>query len=403
MYTECPKCHTFFRIGPEHLKAAGGKVRCGRCNHIFNALDTLTDELPTEQSPDTTDTSQDNAPQYEGTETAEARTANEETTASASEAPAPSEEETPEASSQASEQAPDESEGELIQSTLDDPQSDLEAIFAEDEAEIAKEFGLEEVDAEATANDDTSARDKKAGDGAEKKDPSAEKSKKDRDEDDDFEDWGDLDEPLSTLARTTTVEPDGDTGASRLDLREDSRVDDSALEGDSLLSELEDEDEQDRKGRSTALWGGLIGLLGLILIGQLAYLKRDELSQIPSLRPAVAQLCVLTGCELPPLRDLRAIRIESRDVRSHPERPGALLVNATFVNTADFNQPYPVMRLRFTDIQGRVVAERQFQPAEYLGPDIEVDRGMPPGVPIHIKLEIADPGEEAVSFEFDFI
>jgi len=182
---------------------------------------------------------------------------------------------------------------------------------------------------------------------------------------------------------------------------EDDSVLDSTL-ADSTLSTLDEDDEDEPRQRSTALWGGLIALLGLILMGQVAYLKRDVLAQVPSLRPVVAQMCALTGCELPPLRDLAAIHIESRDVRSHPERPGALIVNATFVNTADFVQPYPVMRLRFTDIQGRVVAERQFQPQEYLGHEIDVSRGMQPGVPVHITLEIADPGEEAVNFEFDF-
>ncbi len=402
MYTECPKCHTYFRIGPEHLKAAGGKVRCGQCNHIFNALDTLTDELP--ETLQTASTESDTAPRSEPAET-EIRDGE---IAETTDETAPSDsDDRPEGDTAAEGSNPAAEEGELIQSVLDEPQSDLEAIFAEDEAEIAKEFGLEDVDAEAEPalnNKNEKADQAKPGDERPAKEKPAEKTAKDRDEDDDFEDWGDLDEPLSTLARTTTAEPDSEPiGGSRLNVREDSRLDDSTLEGDSLLSELEDEEERERKDRSTALWGGLIGLLGLILIGQLAYLKRDELSQIPSLRPAVAQLCALTGCELPPLRDLSAIRIESRDVRSHPDRPGALLVNATFVNTAEFAQPYPVMRLRFTDIQGRVVAERQFQPAEYLGPDIEVERGMQPGVPIHLKLEIADPGEEAVSFEFDFI
>lgn len=46
MYTYCPNCHNYFSITQEHLDVANGKVRCGHCNHIFNALDSLYDKLP---------------------------------------------------------------------------------------------------------------------------------------------------------------------------------------------------------------------------------------------------------------------------------------------------------------------------------------------------------------------
>lgn len=46
MFTRCPSCSTAFRVTPEQLKARAGKVRCGHCNAVFNALDTLEDELP---------------------------------------------------------------------------------------------------------------------------------------------------------------------------------------------------------------------------------------------------------------------------------------------------------------------------------------------------------------------
>lgn len=42
MVTRCPACGTGFRVSAEQLKAMGGKVRCGRCSTVFNALDTLS-------------------------------------------------------------------------------------------------------------------------------------------------------------------------------------------------------------------------------------------------------------------------------------------------------------------------------------------------------------------------
>ncbi|HEX6929444.1 MAG TPA: DUF3426 domain-containing protein [Gammaproteobacteria bacterium] len=45
MYAQCPECLTFFHLKPSQLKAAQGRVRCSRCKQVFNALETLRDEL----------------------------------------------------------------------------------------------------------------------------------------------------------------------------------------------------------------------------------------------------------------------------------------------------------------------------------------------------------------------
>lgn len=46
MLTRCPACETRFRVTAEQLKARSGRVRCGECQHVFNALDSLI-EAPT--------------------------------------------------------------------------------------------------------------------------------------------------------------------------------------------------------------------------------------------------------------------------------------------------------------------------------------------------------------------
>lgn len=46
MLTRCPDCSTAFRVTPEQLKARAGKVRCGHCSGVFNALETLEDTPP---------------------------------------------------------------------------------------------------------------------------------------------------------------------------------------------------------------------------------------------------------------------------------------------------------------------------------------------------------------------
>ena len=46
MHTRCPACQSAFELTADHLAAAQGKVRCGECGRIFNALAHLFAEPP---------------------------------------------------------------------------------------------------------------------------------------------------------------------------------------------------------------------------------------------------------------------------------------------------------------------------------------------------------------------
>jgi predicted Zn finger-like uncharacterized protein len=39
MRTRCPECTTVFRVTSEQLRRKAGTVRCGHCQHVFNAFD----------------------------------------------------------------------------------------------------------------------------------------------------------------------------------------------------------------------------------------------------------------------------------------------------------------------------------------------------------------------------
>ena len=42
--TRCPNCGTAFRVQPVQLSARGGKVRCGKCTHVFDGVAALIAE-----------------------------------------------------------------------------------------------------------------------------------------------------------------------------------------------------------------------------------------------------------------------------------------------------------------------------------------------------------------------
>lgn len=52
MLTRCPHCATAFRVGPEQLKKRQGRVRCGACHQVFDALDGLIEVTAPGSSPE---------------------------------------------------------------------------------------------------------------------------------------------------------------------------------------------------------------------------------------------------------------------------------------------------------------------------------------------------------------
>ena len=48
MYSQCPECLTIYKLGATELSQGHGSVRCGHCAAVFDALRTLTDQLPPE-------------------------------------------------------------------------------------------------------------------------------------------------------------------------------------------------------------------------------------------------------------------------------------------------------------------------------------------------------------------
>jgi hypothetical protein len=89
-------------------------------------------------------------------------------------------------------------------------------------------------------------------------------------------------------------------------------------------------------------------------------------------------------------------------VRSHPEVDGALIVNAIIVNEAPFAQPFPELELRFTSLEGNLVASGRFQPHQYLAGELEGAEKIQSLTPVHIELEFEDPGSEAVNYLMEF-
>jgi len=155
---------------------------------------------------------------------------------------------------------------------------------------------------------------------------------------------------------------------------------------------------QGRNWRRLLLWGGLSVLGLLALIGQIAWFQFDTLSRHQPYRSLYTSICPLLNCQVPALAAPELIRTSNLVVRTHPQAEGALVVDTILLNTASFRQPFPDLTLTFSDRHGQTVASRRFRPQEYLAGELAGHKLMPSNQPIHLTLEIEDPGPEAVSY-----
>lgn len=161
--------------------------------------------------------------------------------------------------------------------------------------------------------------------------------------------------------------------------------------------ELTYEASATRRWVSSFGWlAGNIALL-LLLVFQVGYIKFDSWSRIEPYRQWYALACPMFACTLPAVDDFNKIKI-SLVVRADPSNSAVLQADAILINSAEFNQPFPPLALRFSDINDQVVAERVFLPSEYLRGELSGSTEIPPNQPVQIRLELADPGQSAVNY-----
>jgi hypothetical protein len=102
------------------------------------------------------------------------------------------------------------------------------------------------------------------------------------------------------------------------------------------------------------------------------------------------------------LENINQIKNNNLIVRSHPTQRRSLIIDTVITNEAAYAQKFPDIALYFSDINKNIVAQRLFKAHEYLAGDLAKWQEMPSNQPIHISLEIVDPGKEAVNYTLQF-
>lgn len=415
--TQCPHCQTSFRVSHAQLSVARGVVRCGSCLQVFNAAkqlleqhagkDAVTPVAPSVVEP---------PPIIEAPPVVQA--------------PAIVEQPAPRAISQKQWSA---SELDLDSLDLDEELARLE----QREIQPTTEFGRPREDALSARRDtpepdetlwrDSLFSERADGHTAEPEDDEAEIAdiepvKSERTEPSLSLEPVDLDDepaiphlrlhdPIDPNARRERLSASDESADDELPSIEPLRKKRERAEPGvraEVLQDLTDDPLQLDWQKRRSPWGRRLLWLLLVLLaaGGLAaqYIAYhfDELARQDQYRPWFQQICPQIGCTVPSKVDIARIKSSNLVVRSHPEFNGALVVDAIIYNRATFSQPFPLLELRFADLNGHLIASRRFKPGEYLRGDLEGLAEMPPQTPIHIALDILDPGPKAVNYSLSF-
>lgn len=334
MLTRCPHCETDFRVTPEQLKVRHGQVRCGTCRGVFNAIDSLTDELLVPMkfparlpSPPPAATEPGALPDV---------------------LPVWMPSEFPQETAQTGAAPPAEPDGDVAETHAGEADAPTEAI-PQDNADVAADTAAKNIaplpQEEATGENDESRR---WQDGAME------------------ESTPPTDQPAPAKATFTPV---------------------PAAWGPFV--------ETPRPRRWP--WSIGIILLLLLAVGQLLYIFRVELAVLtPELRPALLAACEQLGCTLPRPQKAELISIETSDLA--PAGAGRLLLTTTLKNRAPFSQEYPLLELTLTDTQDSALLRKVLTPAEYLPADRAAETGFAANSDVVVRLPLDSADIPAVGY-----
>lgn len=398
--TRCPHCETRFRVTEEQLGVARGKVRCGNCMQVFNALEHSESEAPGASSPSRSDSdnassSTSNSSRFQVEEEFIFEDDPEEDAAEGNYAgtkTAFTEDELSDSFLNF-----DETKAGSFSDDEDDLPSDVdeswaEAMLDEDERLARKSAAASEAPKSKPEPKRPKAKEQPTFHVEPEPEPQVPPSRPGATEEAPQFELTDDDTPDDALTATPPDEPLAATGRMG-----------SASPYDNLRYEPISVDGNRRSWLRKTLWTLIILALLGALVSQVTYFQLDRLSSIPELRPYYEQGCDIIGCDLPPLVAIDRIQSQKLVVRTDPQKRDTLIVDAVITNQAGFEQPFPNIGLTFSNLNGDVVAQSVFEPDEYLTGEAQQIEGMPSQTPVRISISIRDPGRDAVNYNLTFL
>lgn len=145
----------------------------------------------------------------------------------------------------------------------------------------------------------------------------------------------------------------------------------------------------------------VIAAILTILLSAILYLQslQPAVTQIPKnqyIQQAYHLICSYIQCQkAPQASDYQSQKLL---VRSNPAVEHGLIVETVIVNRSKHARPYPLLALEFRTLGNHITAQRVFSPSDYLHGELQGQPQLAPLSPVHIALEIIDPGDNSVNY-----
>jgi predicted Zn finger-like uncharacterized protein len=328
--TQCPHCHTTFKVAHDQLKLQAGLVRCGICKQIFNGIEYLVEIA--------------DPPQEIATPSSQPEEPKEQPLASAP-------------------------KDEITLLPFIDMDGIEEIIIPQsglDDAAFEREILAEQTERQTKSDKHTkSAQPDQSPRIAEQK-PEA--------------------EPESQGARTETRRPtryfsnrtatfEADTPPLKNKKNQETTKSDEAAKNENVLEQPSFIKQANAKNRFARLLKPSVVILLILLFGQTTYLLRNYIAAIyPPAREDLTALCQLAHCQIHHLTQLDAIKYEAAELHTLP-RANTYELGLIMRNQSMLTQAWPHIVLTLQNAQKQPLLKRVFSPADYLTPQDKINRG----------------------------
>ncbi len=340
--TTCPSCQTQFLVTDDQLSQYNGKVRCGHCLNVFNAIEYIkVDASPNDAPIETSTVPEDGSIfQPELIEEQVAITTSEASLGSAE---------------------PDS----LLASQLADSAEFNEALVAPAVESIVEEH------IEQTASDGTPSK--------------REALLKEL-----------FEQANLPLEEVSNVLPEREEHIAEPTFNENEPV---ALDQKNYeeamreinASEAKPEYQYYLEERKTASLGLIFLGVALILAAflQAAFFYRHTIAmQFPEFKPSLVRLCNTLGCKINLPQEIQYFSIDDSTIEEDSSHAGVIRLSSTITNRAEFNQAFPNLEVTLTDTQDHPKLRRIFKPSEYLTKEYHLEEGIASGDSITINMPL---------------
>ncbi|KIF81071.1 DUF3426 domain-containing protein [Noviherbaspirillum autotrophicum] len=356
--TQCPHCHTTFRVAHDQLKLRAGLVRCGSCKQIFNGIENLLRPEEAERAlPAPT-------PQVASPHIAPPASA---------ESPQPMNE--PATAPEAEDLAESAPADEVVPASIPDEapaaQEDIrdEQIHHDENASddpLQRMTLMEFSPAEPKADDTRGAASERPGMADEL--DALEKAIDDMQR----QPWRDPAEEEELPAAAD--EPD--------------QADDNAYEEPAFVKQGRRRQRMHRIMRILMAIG--LPILLIAVLAQGIHIFRNQLAaRFPDAKPALLTACQLIGCEVGLPMQIETVAIESSELQAASADQKTFSLSVLLGNHSATVQAWPNIELTLNDTEDKPIVRRIFTPRDYLPASQEISKGFAPKSEQAVKLYFA--------------